>query len=77
MLVLSRKEQEGIVIGKDIIVRVMGIEDGRVRLGIEAPREVAIHREEIYEAIRQENRRASEAPAEFLSRLGELDKKKE
>ncbi len=69
MLVLSRKENEGIVIGDGIVVRVMGIEDGRVRLGIEAPREVSIHREEVYEAIKEENREASSTASEMMDAL--------
>ncbi|HKL10797.1 MAG TPA: carbon storage regulator CsrA [Clostridia bacterium] len=76
MLVLSRRENEGIVIGEGIVVRVMAIEDGRVRLGIEAPREVPIHREEIFEAIKEENREASRAAAEMMDALKKLKKLK-
>ncbi|MBK5251259.1 MAG: carbon storage regulator CsrA [Peptostreptococcaceae bacterium] len=73
MLVLSRKENEGIIIGEGIIVRVMGIEDGRVSIGIEAPKEVSIHREEVFEAIRKENMEASGATAGLMDALGELN----
>jgi carbon storage regulator len=76
MLVLSRKENEGIVIGEGIVVRVMGIEDGRVRLGIEAPREVPVHREEVFEAIKKENRDASAASVEMMDALRALNKLK-
>jgi carbon storage regulator len=51
MLVLSRKRGEGIVIGYDITVTVLATEGGRVKLGISAPSEVPIHREEVYQRI--------------------------
>jgi len=72
VLVLSRKENEGIVIGDGITVRVMAIEDGRVRLGIDAPSEVSINREEVFEAIRNENRKAASASAEALGALNAM-----
>lgn len=52
MLVLSRKKDETIVIGDNIIVTVVEIRGDRVRLGIEAPKDVTIHRREIYDKIR-------------------------
>ena len=52
MLVLSRKKNESIVINDNIVVMVVEIQGGKVRLGIEAPREVTVHRREIYEAIK-------------------------
>jgi carbon storage regulator len=51
MLVLSRKKNESIVINNDIIVTVVEIRGDKVRLGIVAPKEVPVHREEVYEAI--------------------------
>jgi carbon storage regulator len=51
MLVLSRKKGESIVILDDIIVTVVDLRNGKVRLGIEAPREVAVHRKELYDKI--------------------------
>ncbi|MEY3458191.1 MAG: hypothetical protein RL215_1348 [Planctomycetota bacterium] len=54
MLVLSRKKDEKIVIGDSITLMVIEIRGDKVRLGIEAPRDVTVHREEIYEAIRRE-----------------------
>jgi len=74
VLILSRKENEGIVIGDGITVRVMGIEDGRVRLGIEAPREVSIHREEIFAEIKKENMEAAKANSEMADALALLKK---
>ncbi len=55
MLVLSRKEGERIVIGPDIVISVVAVQGGRVKLGISAPSEVPIHREEVRDrAIRHE-----------------------
>ena len=51
MLVLSRKENEKIVINENITIVVVEIRGDKVRLGIEAPREVSVHREEVYNAI--------------------------
>lgn len=51
MLVLSRKKDEKIVIGDDITICVVAIQGDKVRLGIEAPEDVSIYREEVYEAI--------------------------
>jgi carbon storage regulator len=59
MLVLSRKQDEKIIIGDSITLMVVSIQGDKVRLGIEAPKEVTIHREEVYEAIRQERARQS------------------
>lgn len=73
MLVLSRRAGEAIVIGEDVRVMVLEVRGDLVRLGIEAPRHVTVHREEIFEQIREENRRAAE-PASALDRLfGALD----
>ena len=54
MLVLSRKKDEKIVIGDNITLMVIEIRGDKVRLGIDAPRDVAVHREEVYEAIKRE-----------------------
>ncbi|MDA1169399.1 MAG: carbon storage regulator CsrA [bacterium] len=55
MLVLSRKRDEKIVIGDSITITVIEIRGDKVRLGIEAPRHVAVHRQEVYEAVQREN----------------------
>ena len=55
MLVLRRKKDEKIVIGDSITLMVIEIRGDKVRLGIEAPRDVTVHREEVYEAIKREN----------------------
>lgn len=53
MLVLSRKKNESIVINDDITIVVVEIRGDKVRLGVEAPKEVPVHRNEVYEAIRR------------------------
>lgn len=63
MLVLSRKKDEKIIIGDSITLMVVEIRGDKVRLGIEAPKEVAVHREEVYEAIKRE-RALDDAPVE-------------
>lgn len=68
MLVLTRKTGQSIVIGDQIVVRVISIDGNTVRLGIEAPRELPVYRREIYLAICEENLRALDS-AESLSRL--------
>ena len=55
MLVLTRKRDESIIIGDNIVITVIGIRGDKVRFGIEAPKEVSIHRKEVYEAIQREN----------------------
>ena len=55
MFVLSRKKNEEIVIGDSIIVTVLEIRGDKIRLGIDAPREVSVHRREIHEAIEQQH----------------------
>lgn len=62
MLVLSRKKDEKIVIGDSITLMVIEIRGDKVRLGIDAPRDVSVHREEIYEAIKREATDSSEKP---------------
>ncbi len=61
MLVLSRKTDEDIRIGDQIIVRVLGVKDGQVKLGIEAPRSVRVFRGELYVQAQQENKAAASA----------------
>ncbi len=63
MLVLSRQRDESIVIGEKIVVTIVDIRGDKVRLGIEAPSEIPVHRQEVYEAIQRESGRGAR-PAE-------------
>ena len=58
MLVLTRRTDQRIVIGDDIVITVLEVKGDSVRLGIEAPRSVTVHREEVHEALQQANRAA-------------------
>ncbi len=62
MLVLSRKQDESIVIGDNIVVTVVEIRGDKVRLGISAPKEVAVHRREIYEKVKEAQRASQTEP---------------
>lgn len=62
MLVISRRPEEQIRIGSQITVRVLGIVGSSVRLGIDAPKSVPVHREEVFQAIQAENLEAAKAP---------------
>lgn len=59
MLVLSRQLDESIMIGDDIVITLVDIRGDKIRLGIAAPPNIAIHRQEIYEAIQRENMQAA------------------
>ena len=80
MLILTRKADQGIVLDGNIVVRVLAVDGERVKLGIQAPRSVLVLREELCEAVREENRDAARAPASGLETLREsiqiLQKKK-
>lgn len=66
MLVLTRQVEQDICIGPDIRVRVLSIQGSQVRLGIEAPRHIPIHRAELLDAIRRQNEAASKPDAAAL-----------
>jgi carbon storage regulator len=57
MLVLSRHRDESIMIGDDVIITIVDIRGDKVRIGIEAPNDVPVHRKEVYEAIKREERK--------------------
>ena len=88
MLVLSRYRDESIYIGDDVVITVVDIRGDRVRIGVQAPSEVTVHRQEVYDAIKNGNHRepsldarktnpSSSAPASISAPLGhELSKQK-
>jgi carbon storage regulator len=69
MLVLSRQRDETIMIGDDIEITVVDIRGDKVRLGITAPTRIAVHRKEVYDAIKAENQRASQISGTDFSQL--------
>ena len=61
MLVLSRHRDESIMIGDDVVVTIVDIRGDKVRLGIDAPSDIPVHRQEVYDAIQRENREAGKS----------------
>jgi carbon storage regulator len=72
MLVLTRKAGEGIIIGDDIKITVVELKGGGVRIGIDAPREMKIHRQEVFDRIKQENKEAAQWDIADLSELSTM-----
>jgi carbon storage regulator len=67
MLIITRRAGEKVMLGDDVVVEVIEVVGNTVRIGIQAPRSVPVYREEIWDAVRAENRAAaSEAPAALL-----------
>ena len=81
MLVLSRKAGESIVIGDSITVNVLEIRGDLIRIGIDAPRNIKVHRQEVYEAIEAANKEAAtasvDAITDFAQALGEMPASKQ
>ena len=71
MLVLSRHRDQSIIIGDDIVVTIVDVRGDKVRLGIEAPTEIPVHRREVYEASQRENLRASRLEPSDTAELAE------
>ncbi|RDI40116.1 carbon storage regulator CsrA [Falsibacillus pallidus] len=74
MLVLTRKNGESIQIGDDIEITVIGIKGDQVKIGINAPKHIEVHRKEIYLEIGQENEQASTGLANLLNILPKKEK---
>ncbi|MFJ8266892.1 carbon storage regulator CsrA [Peribacillus asahii] len=76
MLVLTRKLNESIMIGNDIEITILAIEGEQIKLGIQAPKHVDIHRKEVYLSIQQENNQALNTEVTTLTNLSEFFRKK-
>jgi carbon storage regulator len=70
MLVLSRHRDESIMIGDDIVITIVDIRGDKVRLGIDAPTDIPVHRQEVYDAIQRENRKAAQTDPNATRDLG-------
>ena len=77
MLVLTRKKGQSIMIGDDREVKVVEVDGDAVRIGIKAPRDLSIYRQEIYEAIREENIRAANGASQVVDKLKEVQPEEE
>ncbi len=55
MLILTRRVGESLIIGNDVEIHVLGVKGNQVRIGVDAPKEVTVHRDEIYQRIKAEN----------------------
>lgn len=62
MLILTRRAGESLVIGENIAITVLGVKGNQVRIGVKAPREVSVHREEIFDRIQREEAQSKPAP---------------
>ena len=72
MLVFTRRKDESLIIGNEIEVTILSIGGGNVKVGINAPRHISVHRQEVYEAIKRENLAASQSQipkADILKKL--------
>ena len=74
MLVLSRQRDQTIMIGDDIEITVVDIRGDKVRLGINAPSQIPVHRKEVYEAIKRENRAAASVKPEDIAKVANVQK---
>jgi carbon storage regulator len=72
MLVLTRRSQQSIMIGKDVVITVLEVRGDQVRIGVSAPRDVEVHREEVFLELQEANRSAASPSAEALTALGKL-----
>ncbi|MFC5711354.1 carbon storage regulator CsrA [Thalassorhabdus alkalitolerans] len=75
MLVLTRKPNQSIQIGEDIEIKVVAVDGDQVKLGIDAPKHIDIHRKEIFLAIEEENNEAASSDLSLLEKLSQQLKK--
>lgn len=76
MLILKRKVNQSIKIANDIEITILAIEGEQIKIGIEAPKNIEIHRKEVYVAIQNENNEAGDASVEFIKNLTNQIRKK-
>jgi len=76
MLVLSRQRDQTIMIGDDVEITIVDIRGDKVRLGINAPSEIPVHRKEVYDAIKRENEAASKVKPEDIAGVNSNKKNK-
>ncbi|MFB4167833.1 carbon storage regulator CsrA [Virgibacillus sp. JSM 102003] len=74
MLVLTRKQNESIQIGEDVEIKVLAIEGDQIKLGIDAPKSVDIHRKEVYLDIQNQNNEAANVSLDILELLEDKNK---
>lgn len=75
MLVLTRKRNQSIMIGDNIELVIVDIKGDQVKIGVKAPRNIAVHRKEVFEEIQLENKKAANAKIKDLKGLNDLFKK--
>ncbi|WP_312459292.1 carbon storage regulator CsrA [Proteiniclasticum sp.] len=69
MLILNRKQGESLIIDDKIEIKILEVSEGKIKIGIEAPKNVKIFRKEVYEEIREENKKASTISLDSFSKL--------
>lgn len=72
MLILTRKVEESIKIGDTITIKVLSVSDGQVKIGIDAPRDLKVHRTEVYEEIQRQNREAAQSSKSDLASVAQM-----
>jgi carbon storage regulator len=72
MLVLTRRTQQSIMIGKDVVITILEVRGDQVRIGVSAPRDLEVHREEVFLELQETNRSAASPSPEAIGALGRL-----
>jgi carbon storage regulator len=73
LLILNRREDESIIISDNIEIKILSIDENKVKIGIEAPREITILRREIYDEVIEENKKSIEVDVDILDILKDMD----